>query len=298
MAVMLLIIVSFVIGILLRRFKLLPDNAHTVLNSFIIYVSLPALVIKSLRVIPMTPAYFSAALMPWLMFLIAAALFLLLERLKIFNRNTSLALMVTAGLSNTSFVGIPVIEALYGKQYIPVAVIIDQMGTFLLVAVLVIPLIDFLRIGEFSIKASLRNLLVFPPFIALIFAFIFQWFKPVELVFAVAERIADTLAPLALVSVGLQWHASHVKNFIKELSFGLGYKLILAPVFMYLIYSAFAYHPDLKKIVVLEAAMGPMITGGIIAMQKNINPPLVAAMLSIGIPLSLLTSLAVKAFFK
>jgi predicted permease len=49
---------------------------------------------------------------------------------------------------------------------------------------------------------------------------------------------------------------------------------------------------------VLEAAMGPMITGGIIAMQKGLNPPLVAAMLSLGIPLSLLTSLVVKAFFR
>lgn len=298
MVVMLLIVVSFIAGILLRRFKVLPENAHIVLNNFIIYVSLPALIIKSLRFIPMTSTYFSAALMPWIMFAMAAALFLLLERAKIFNRNTTLALMLTAGLANTSFVGIPVIEALYGKQYIPVAVIIDQMGTFLLVSVLVIPLVDFLRIGEFKLAEALKNLVVFPPFIALVLAFIFQYLKPVEMVFAVAERLAETLAPLALVSVGFQWHASHVKKFLKELSIGLGFKLILAPVLVYFIYAAFAYHADLRKIVVLEAAMGPMITGGIIAMQKNINPPLVAAMLSIGIPLSLLTSLVVKLIFK
>lgn len=298
MAVMLLIAISFIAGILLRRFKILPENAHTVLNSFIIYVSLPALVIKSLRFIPMTSTYFSAALMPWIMFALAALLFLFLERLKIFNRNTTLALMLTAGLANTSFVGIPVIEALYGKQYIPVAVIIDQLGTFLLVSVVVIPLVDFLRIGEFRIRESLKNLVLFPPFVALVLAFIFQWLKPVEMVYAVAERLAETLAPLALVSVGLQWHASHVKKFLRELSIGLGFKLVLAPVLIYFIYTAFAYHADLKKIVVLEAAMGPMITGGIIAMQKNINPPLVAAMLSIGIPLSLLTSPLVKLLFR
>lgn len=298
MVVMILIVVSFIAGILLRRFKILPDNAHVVLNNFIIYVSLPALIIKSLRFIPMTSTYFSAALMPWLMFAMAAALFLLLERAKVFNRNTTLALMLTAGLANTSFVGIPVIEALYGKQYIPVAVIIDQMGTFLLVSVLVIPLIDFLRIGEFRLSEAVKNLVVFPPFVALVLAFIFQYLKPVDIVFSVAERLAETLAPLALVSVGFQWQASHVKKFVRELSIGLGFKLVLAPVLIYFIYAAFAYHGDLRKIVVLEAAMGPMITGGIIAMQKNINPPLVAAMLSIGIPLSLLTSLAVKLLFK
>ena len=201
MSVMLLIIASFIVGILLRRFKVLPDNAHTVLNSFIIYVSLPALIIKSLRFIPMTSTYFAAALMPWLMFALAALLFLMLERAKLFNRNTTLALMLTAGLANTSFVGIPVIEALYGKQYIPVAVIIDQMGTFLLVSVLVIPLVDFLRIGEFRLGEALKNLVVFPPFIALVLAFIFQYLKPVEMVFAVAERFADTLAQIGRAHV-------------------------------------------------------------------------------------------------
>lgn len=298
MIVMILIVLCFLIGVVLRRFKILPDNAHIALNNFVIYVSLPALIIKSLRFIPMTKTYFAAALMPWLMFGLACLLFLSLERLKVINRMTTLALLLTAGLANTSFVGIPVIEALYGKTYIPVAVIIDQMGTFLLVSVLVIPLVDFLRIGEFSLSSALRKLVVFPPFIALVLAFIFQWLKPVETVFAVAERLADTLAPLALVSVGLQWQASHVSRFARELAMGLGFKLVLAPVLIYFIYAAFAYHADLRKIVVLEAAMGPMITGGIIAMQKNINPPLVAAMLSIGIPLSLLTSLVVKLLFR
>lgn len=298
MVVLILIVVSFLTGVVLRRFKKLPDNAHIVLNNFIIYVSLPALVIKSLRVIPMNATYFGAALMPWVMFAMAAALFIALERLKIFNRNTTLALMLTAGLANTSFVGIPVIEALYGKQYIPVAVIIDQMGTFLLVAVVVIPLVDFLRVGEFSFKTAVKDLLLFPPFAALILAFFFQYLRPVELVFAVAERIAETLAPLALVSVGFQWEKGQIAKFAKELTIGLTFKLVMAPLLIFAIYTAFAYHHDLKKIVILEAAMGPMITGGIIAMQKNINPPLVTAMLSVGIPLSLLTSLTVKLFFR
>jgi malate permease and related proteins len=298
MAVLILIIGCFIAGILLRRFKKMPDNAHLVLNNFIIYVSLPALVIKSLRIIPMNSTYFGAALMPWILFAMSVILFLSLEKMRIFDRNTTLALMLTAGLANTSFVGIPMIEALYGPRYIPLAVIIDQMGTFLVVSVVVIPLVDFLRIGEFKLKDSIVNLLVFPPFVALIVAFIFQKFHPPELVYTIAGRIAETLAPLALVSVGLQWQREQMRSFTKQLTIGLTYKLIAAPIIIFLIYTAFNYHHDLRKIVVLEAAMGPMITGGIIAMQKNLNPPLVAAMLSVGIPLSMLTSSAVKLFFR
>lgn len=298
MAAVLLIVVSFLGGALARRFKVMPENAHLAFNQFVIYVSLPGLVIKSLRFIPMTPAYFSAALMPWIVFLLAAFLFLTLERLRVFDRNTALALVMTAGLANTSFVGIPLIQALYGVQYVSVGVIIDQMGTFLVMCLVVIPLVDFLRVGEFSMRVALRSLLLFPPFIALLFAFAFQVFKPIDMVFTIAGHLGDTLTPVALFSVGLQWHAKSFKKYAKELSIGLIFKLVAAPVIIYFFYAWADYHRDLRKIVVLEAAMGPMITGSIIAMQKNLNPQLVSAMLSVGIPLSIVGALVVKFFFK
>lgn len=128
--------------------------------------------------------------------------------------------MITAGLSNTSFVGIPAIEALYGKQYIPVAVIIDQMGTFLLVALVVIPLVDFLRIGEFSLRVATRNLLLFPPFIALILAFVFQVFRPVETVYAVAERIAKRSRRSLWCRLVCNGRRAKLKNFAKSWRWG------------------------------------------------------------------------------
>lgn len=246
----------------------------------------------------MTTVYFSAALMPWLIFGSSVVFFLALQKLKVFDRLTTAALILTAGLGNTSFVGFPVIEALYGKQYIPVAVIIDELGTFLVMCVMAIPLADFLRIGEFNLRKAIKDLALFPPMIALAFAFLFQAWRPPETVFTIAERLGDTLAPLALISVGFQWQASEMKELKKELAVGLSYKLLLAPLLTAFVFSLFTYNAELKKIVVLEAAMGPMITGGIIAIQKNIHPKLVAAMLSIGIPLSLLTSLVVKYFYK
>ncbi|MBV6494574.1 MAG: hypothetical protein LDLANPLL_02607 [Turneriella sp.] len=298
MPVFVLIAVCFLSGILLRHFKKLPENTHFVLNNFIIYVSLPALIIKSLRTIPMTGIYFSAALMPWLIFFGAVFFFLLLERFKVIERQTTIALILTAGLGNTSFVGFPVIEALYGKQFIPVGVIIDEMGTFLVMCLVAIPLADFLRIGEFNLHKAIKDLVLFPPMIALVLAFLFQVWRPPEVVFSVSERLGDTLAPLALISVGFQWQMSEMKQLTKQISLGLGYKLLLAPLLTLFVYSLFTYNTELKKIVMLEAAMGPMITGGIIAIQKNIQPKLVAAMLSVGIPLSLLTSLVVKLIFR
>ena len=292
-----LLIFCFIAGILLKRFKKFNDQSHLTLNHFIIYISLPGLIIKNLRFVPVTPAYFSAAFMPWIIFILCIPFFLLLARNKVISREAALCLILTAGLGNTSFVGIPIIEALYGSQYVPIGIVIDQLGTFLVVSLLGITLIDFLLMGEFHFRRALINLTTFPPFIAILIAGIFLYFKPPEIVYTMADRLGATLAPLALVSVGMQWKTNALKHLRLELALGLGYKLILAPLIIFLLYSSFDYVSDLKRIVLLEASMGPMITGGIIAVSKNLNPALASAMVSVGIPLSLIPSLIVKYWF-
>lgn len=43
------------------------------------------------------------------------------------------------------------------------------------------------------------------------------------------------------------------------------------------------------QVTLFEAAMAPMISAGIIAVDHRLNPPLVALMVGIGIPLSFVT---------
>ena len=289
-----LLVLCFLAGMLLRRFNKFNEQSHLTINDFIIYISLPGLIIKNLRFIPVTTAYFSAALMPWIIFIICIPIFLFFSRKKLISRETALCLILTGGLGNTSFVGIPVIEALYGAQYVPIGIVIDQLGTFLVVSLLGITLIDFFLMGKFHFGRALTNLINFPPFIAILFAGVFLYIKPPEILYTIADRLGATLAPLALVSVGMQWKTNALRHRRFELFLGLGYKLILAPLIILILYSIFDYVPDLKKIVLLEASMGPMITGGIIAMSKNLNPALASAMISVGIPLSLIPSLIVK----
>jgi predicted permease len=45
----------------------------------------------------------------------------------------------------------------------------------------------------------------------------------------------------------------------------------------------------LLKTAVLQAAMAPMISGGILAVSHRLNPPLANAMVGLGIPLSFIT---------
>jgi predicted permease len=65
--------------------------------------------------------------------------------------------------------------------------------------------------------------------------------------------------------------------------------MVLAPVFIWAFASLLGMSEPTREIAVLEAAMAPMITATVLAMEAGLAPNLGALMLGIGIPLSLVT---------
>jgi len=77
---------------------------------------------------------------------------------------------------------------------------------------------------------------------------------------------------------------------LKGLSLGLLYKLALGPAILYFVYVVMlGGSGKVMQVTLFEAAMAPMITAGIIAVDHRLNPALVTLMLGIGIPLSFLS---------
>jgi predicted permease len=104
------------------------------------------------------------------------------------------------------------------------------------------------------------------------------------------ERLGDTLAPLALVSVGLQLRLEQLRGCYVPLSLGLAFKLILGPALIALLYlGILGKYGQMTQVTLFEAAMGPQIGGAIVAMQYGLSPPLITLMVGIGILLSFLT---------
>jgi predicted permease len=63
-----LLLLCLAIGITLRRFHRVPDNAHTTLNVFIIHVAFPALILAQVHGLHLEASLLLSVLMPWLMF--------------------------------------------------------------------------------------------------------------------------------------------------------------------------------------------------------------------------------------
>jgi predicted permease len=268
----------------------MPENAHVVLNAFIIHVSLPALIIYQIHHVILQPTLVFSALMPWLLFIIGAVFFFILSNALHFSRETTGALMLTGGLANTSFVGLPMIEAFFGASNMATGIVIDQLGTYLVLSTLGIMVAAFYSAGADSTGAVLKRIMVFPPLIALVVALLLM---PVEFPSWVSDalkRLGDTLAPLALVSVGLQLRLDQTDGNKAPLFLGLGFKLLMVPaVIAFVYFGVFHESDDTSRVTVFESAMGPQIGGAIVAVQHGLNPQLVSLMVGVGIALSFLT---------
>ncbi len=286
----LLLVVCFLAGGLLRGFGKLPQTTPSVLNGFIIHVSLPAITLLYIHDLSVSADVLYMAAMPWLHFGIGAVFFLLLGRFLKLPRATVGALVLTGSMGNTSFLGLPMIEAFYGKEGLASGIIVDQLGSFMVLSTLGITMAGIYSDGKPSAGEIFKRIVFFPPFIALVIAVLLMpveypaWFS------AVLRRLGDTLAPLALFSVGYQLNPVHFRGNVLNLSLGLGFKLLLAPLLLYLLYIHFLGLGGLPiKVTLFEAAMPPMITAGIIATEHGINPPLANLMVAVGVILSFLT---------
>jgi malate permease and related proteins len=165
-----LLILCFIIGVLLHHYKRMPVNTPAVLNTFIIHVSLPALTLLYVHDLHISRDVGLMAAMAWIYFALAAGFFWLVGRWLDLPRRTVGALILTGGLGNTSYVGLPMIEAYYGHQGLASGIIVDQLGSFLVLSTLGITVAGVYSSGRPGIGEMAKHIVQFPPFIALVIA--------------------------------------------------------------------------------------------------------------------------------
>lgn len=287
---LILLVLCFIVGVLLRRARRMPDNAPATLNSFIIHVSLPALTLLYIHELKFSGDVVLVAAMAWLVFGFSFVFFWLIGRWLQLSRSTTGALILVGGLGNTSFFGLPMVEAFYGKSGLGTAIIADQLGSFFVLSILGITVAGIYSSGRPSVSEIVKRIALFPPFIALMLALLLipvaypAWFS------VLLQRLGDTLAPLALVSVGLQLRLGHLAGNMRNLALGLSYKLLLAPLLIYLLYvQVLGAQGQAVQVTLFEAAMPPMITAAIIATEHDLDADLATLMVAIGLICSFLT---------
>ena len=194
------------------------------------------------------------------------------------------ALILTGGLGNTAYFGLPMIEAYYGHQGLASGIIVDQLGSFLVLSTLGITFAGIYSSGRPGVAEMAKRVLLFPSFIALLVALLLIPFEYPEWLTIVLKRLSDTMAPLALLAVGFQLRLGHLAGNGRNLAIGLAFKLVLAPLVLFLLYvPLLGAHGQAIQITLFQAAMPPMITSAILATEHDLDPPLATLMVTVGL---------------
>lgn len=290
MTAFLLLLACLLLGVLAARYARPPIGLAQALNWWVITIALPALVLELVPRIRLDPSLWFLVLSQWLVFLGAWLLFATLGRALHWSRGRIGALVLVCGLGNTSFMGYPLIDALRGRDGLSLAVVADQLGCFVALAIGG-ALIAALYSGSTPHPREIaRRVLLFPSFLALVAGIavgqLGGWPAPAAELLA---RLGQTLTPLALFSVGLRFRLHLGPGQTAPLLMGLGWKLLLAPLAALGLGLLGGVSGLTLKIGVLEAAMAPMISAAILADQHHLEPPLANTVLGAGILLSLVS---------
>jgi predicted permease len=287
---LILLILCFVAGMLLHHYKRMPVNTPAVINGIIFQVSFPALTLLSLHDMKLSGNIGLMIAMGWLTFGLSAGFFRLLGRWMDLPRATVGALILTGGLCNSAFLGLPMIEVFYGHQGLASGIIVDQLGSALVVSTLGITIAGIYSSGRPTAREMARRIFLFPPFIATVFALLLIPVQYPEWFTVVLRRLGDTMAPLALLSVGFQLRLGHLAGNGRNLAIGLAFKLVLAPLILFLLYvPLLGAHGQAIQVTLFQAAMPPMITSAILATEHDLDPPLANLMVAVGIVISFAT---------
>ena len=286
-----LIIVAIFIGYGLNRLRIFPEDAAAILNKFVIFISLPAMILLQIPKLTFSMDIMIPVIIAWVVMILTAILTLFVSKIFHFTKEVTGALMLVAVLTNSSFLGIPIINAYLGDEALPFILVYDQIGTFLALATYGIFVAAYYsNKSEINVQIMVVKILTFPPFISLIFALFFIGTPFPDVILKVLSTLANTIVPLALVAVGLQLQLKLPGHEIKPFGMALLIKLVISPMIALIIVKIAGWTSLAANVSVMEAGMAPMITAGAMASLSGLAPRLSSAIVGYGILFSFFTT--------
>lgn len=286
-----LILLAITIGYFFKRLNLFSKETPAILNQFVIYISLPSMIILQVPKLSFSMDMIIPIIVAWSVMFFSAILVLLLAKFFSFSKEITGSLMLVAILTNSSFMGIPILNAYMGENALPYVLVYDQLGTFIALATYGTFIASYYSSkSQISFKIIIQKVLSFPPFLSLVFALFLIGVEFNPVISKVLSSFASTIVPIALVAVGLQLQFKLPREEIKPFGIALVIKLLIAPIIAIVICKIFGWNNEASIVSIMEAGMAPMITVGAIASMAGLAPRLSSAIVGYGILISFITT--------
>lgn len=268
----------------------MPADAYKAINAWLIYIGLPAVSFRYLPHIHFTTALIIPATAPLIVWCAGWLFSSFYGRATHVDKPTIGCLKLSTGLSNTSFLGFPLVAAYFGERYIGIAVICDQVTFLLLATAAIVVAVRSSGDHHFSFRNILLNVFSFPAFPACLLALILPKYIDISALEPLFDKLALTVPPLALFSIGLQLQFRSWRGEIKHLTAALICKLFIAPLVVLLVILITHSNGIEARVGLFETCTPTLVSSGIVAAEYRLNPKLSSLIIGAGIIIGLFTT--------
>jgi predicted permease len=277
---MLEVILPIIGGKLLKHLGVFQKEQEKVFINYVMYFALPVLAFKAGHQIKLGLEVIKISSLAWASIVLCMSVAYIIARLyKLSNKDLRTFLLVSS-FGNTAFLGYPYAFSYFGQEGLQIAIIYDNLGSFLMVS--------FLGVMVASGKPDLKEVLLFPPFLGLVFGFVSKGIPLHPSLEEALDFVADSTLPVILFALGLSINLSGIWDHLKFSLLAILIKVSVSVLAVYLLGRFMELSPAAFKVSLLESAMPPMMFSAVLALRYNLNPNLAFASVGLGMVLSFL----------
>ncbi len=244
------------------------------------YVALPILTFKEGHQIKLGFEVIKVSLLAWVSIVLCMLVAYIVARLYKLSDKDLRTFLLVSSFGNTAFLGYPYASSYFGQEGLQIAIIYDNLGSFLMVS--------FLGVMVASGKPDLKEVFLFPPFLGLVLGFVFKGI-PLHPSLDKALNFVDlSTLPVILFALGLSINLSCIRDHLNLSLLAILIKVSVSILAVYLVGRFMELSPIAFKVSLLESAMPPMMFSAVLALRYNLNPNLAFASVGLGMVLSFL----------
>jgi len=283
------IIVMIIIGYTLKRTDILKAEHSIALNKIVINIAIPSLIFLAiydidLSILPVVaPIPFICMLTGVLSGLIAY----IFATIKKYPEKTRWSILLTSAMSNSGFLGYPVVLGVFGVEGLVRAVFYDLGSMILFIAFGVLLLLIYG--GKYT--TIFRRALIFPPLwaVALAVTLNFINFDIGFLVSNILDYLSGAAIPLIMISLGLSLEFKGIKENIRAVFSVSFIKLFISPAIALSIVTILGIGGLERQVTIIGAAMPSAMLSLVLAITYDLDIETTAACIFASTLISMVT---------
>jgi predicted permease len=277
---MLEVVLPIIGGKLLKQFGVFQKEQEKVLINYVLYFALPILAFKAGRQIKLGLEVIKISSLAWASIVLCMSVaYIIAQLFRLSNKDLRTFLLVSS-FGNTAFLGYPYAFSYFGQEGLQIAIIYDNLGSFLMVS--------FLGVMVASGKPDLKEVLLFPPFLGLVLGFVFKGIPLHPSLEKALNFVDHSTLPVILFALGLSINLNGIRDHLKLSLLAILIKVCVSVLAVFLVGRFMELSPVAFKVSLLESAMPPMVFSAVLALRYNLNPNLAFATVGLGMVLSFL----------